>query len=150
MLQLAWLTSKSSIENGTAPSLQHFKHMFGTQTQTYISKLVSKQKPRAVIVCTIYYPLQANASSQDSWADGQLKLLGYGVYPGQLQAAIRQIYSSATANIEVEGTTVVSCALYDAMDGTNENDYVARVEPSVEGGRKMAELLRKKLETLLD
>lgn len=149
MLQLAWLTSKSSIEQGSATSLRYFRHMFGTQTQAYISQLVAKQKPRAIIVCTIYYPLEAGISAQSSWADGQLKVLGYGRYPDQLQAAIRQIHDSATTKIEVEGTEVVPCALYEALDGKSEADYVARVEPSVQGGKKMAELLQKKLSSVL-
>ena len=149
MLQLAWVTPKSSIESGKASSLQHFRQMFGAQTQTYISQLTSKQKPRAVIVCAIYYPLEASATAQTSWADGQLKMLGYGMYPGQLQAAIRQIYTSATAKIQVEGTKVVPCALYEVMDGKLEGDYVARVEPSVDGGRKMAALLKGKVDEVL-
>ena len=149
MLQLAWLTPKSSVEKGTASSLGYFRDMFRAQTQAYINQLVSKQKPRAVIVCAIYYPLEASASSQSSWADGQLKMLGYGMYPTQLQASIRQIYESATAKIEIDGTKVVPCALYEALDGKREADYVARVEPSVEGGRKMAELLREKVDRVL-
>ena len=149
MLQLAWVTPKSSLEKGTASSLQHFRQMFGAQTQTYIAQLTSKQKPRAVVVCAIYYPLEASATTQTSWADGQLKMLGYGMYPGQLQAAIRQIYASATAKMQVEGTKVVPCALYEVMDGKREGDYVARVEPSVDGGRKMAGLLREKVEEVL-
>jgi hypothetical protein len=76
-------------------------------------------------------------------------MLGYGMYPGQLQAAIRQIYASATAKIQVDGTTVVPCALYEVMDGKREGDYVARVEPSVDGGRKMAGLLKSKVDEIL-
>lgn len=149
MLQLAWLTSKASIEGGTASSLSHFRNMFNNQTQNYILRLTSKQKPRAVVVCTIYHPLEASASSQESWADAQLQMLGYGRWPGQLQAAIRQIYTSATSKIELQGVQVVPCALYEVMDGKNESEYVARVEPSVEGGRKMAELLKAKVEAIL-
>ena len=149
MLQLAWLTFKSSIERDTASSLHHFRTMFKAQTEVYTSRLVSKQKPRAVIVCMVYFPLEASASSQTSWADTQLKMLGYGKYPGQLQAAIKQIFASATSKVEVEGTEVVPCALYEAMDGKSEGDYVARVEPSVEGGRKMAQLLKTKVDHIL-
>lgn len=149
MAQLAWLTSKSSIESGTASSLGYFRDMFGTQVQAYISRLVAKQKPKAVVVCMIYYPLEASANSQSSWADSQLKMLGYGWFPGQLQAAINQMYESTTSKIEVQGTTVNPCALYDVLDGKTEQDYVERVEPSVEGGRKMADLLKQKLEDLL-
>lgn len=149
MLQLAWLTPKSSIENGTASSLHYFRNIFGAQIQTYIARLVAKQKPKAVIACMIYYPLEASASSQSSWADGQLKMLGYGWFPGQLQAAIEQIYISSTTKIAVDGTTVIPCALYEVLDGKTEADYVARVEPSVEGGRKMAGLMKQKLDSLL-
>ena len=149
MLQLAWVTSQKSIEQGSASSLAYFRNMFGSQIQAYISRLVSKQKPRAVVVCGIYYPLEASASTQSSWADTQLKMLGYGMYPSQLQTAISQIYSSAMSKIVIEGTTVIPCALYEVMNGKHEKDYVARVEPSVEGGRKMAELLKSKLESVL-
>jgi len=149
MLQLAWLSSKKSIEQGTASSLKHFVQMFRDQTQAYIERLTAKQKPRAVIGCTIYFPLEAGKSEEGSWADPQLKALGYGMYPGQLQAAIRQIFASATSTIKIEGTTVLPCALYEAMDGTDARDYVARVEPSIEGGRKMAMLLAEQIEVVL-
>jgi hypothetical protein len=133
MLQLAWLTPRSSIEKGTASSLGYFRAMFGAQVHSYISRLVDKQKPRAVIVCMIYYPLEAGATSQSSWADTQLRALGYGLFPAQLKTAIQQIYESATAKLQVEGTTVIPCALYEALDGKMDEDYVARVEPSVTG-----------------
>lgn len=149
MLQLSWLTSKASIEAGTASSLGHFRKMFKEQMEDYISRLASKQKPRAVIVCTIYYPLLSSVSTQDSWADAQLQMLGYGRWPGQLQAAIRQIHDTATSKVDVEGVKVVPCALYEVMDGTREMEYVARVEPSVEGGRRMAELLGQKVDEIL-
>ena len=137
MFQLAWLTSRSSIESGAASALVYFKHLFGQQVQSYISRLTEKQRPRAVIVCMIYYPLEAGAADQSSWADAQLKLLGYNMYPGQLQSAIKKIYDLATLTIRIEGTTVVPCALFEAMDGKTKEDYTARVEPSVEGGRKV-------------
>ena len=31
--------------------------------------------------------------------------------------------------------------LFNVLDGKNSNDYIARVEPSATGGRKMAEFL---------
>jgi hypothetical protein len=31
--------------------------------------------------------------------------------------------------------------LFNALDGKNSSDYIARVEPSSQGGRKMAEYL---------
>jgi hypothetical protein len=147
MLQLAWLTPRSFLEHGTAWSLSHFTKMFGKQVQTYVSRLVELQKPRAVIVCMIYYPLEAGVGSQTSWADLQLRLLGYNRNPGHLQTAIRKMYDNATKRIQITGTKVVPCALFEVMDGKSEDDYTARVEPSAEGGRKMALHLKELLDT---
>lgn len=138
MADLAWTTRRCCVEDGSASSLNYFRKMFGEKTQNYISRMVEKQKPRAVIVCMIYYPLEAGAR-QTSWAAMQLKALGYNKWPGQLQAAIKQIYDSATKNIKVEGTQVIACPLFEVLDPKNANDFTARVEPSTEGGRKMAE-----------
>lgn len=150
MLQLAWLTRRVSLERGNASSLAYFKAMFGDQVKAYVSRIIERQKPRAVIICMIYYPLEASASMQNSWADLPLKLLGYNRYPDQLQVAIRKMYELATMKIEIEGTEVIPCALSDVLDGKTSKDYTARVEPSVEGGRKMAELLRRSLENVLE
>ena len=149
MLQLAWLTPRSSLERGTAWSLSHFTNMFKGQVEAYVSRLVEKQKPRAVIVCMIYYPLEADASKQKSWADFPLKLLGYNRFPGQLQAAIKQMYELATKHVQIEGVKVAPCALFEVMDGKNEEDYTARVEPSAEGGRKIALKLKEIVESLI-
>ncbi|KAF2179465.1 hypothetical protein K469DRAFT_716254 [Zopfia rhizophila CBS 207.26] len=148
MLQLAWLTPKKYLESGTASSLKYFKNMFGDRVQSYIERLIEKQKPRAVIVCAIYYPLEANAG-QRSWADLQLKALGYNSYPSQLRMAIRKMYEIATQKIQIEGTTVVPCALYAVLDGKRKQDYTARVEPSSEGGRKMAAHFQELLDPFL-
>jgi lysophospholipase L1-like esterase len=149
MLQLAWLTPRSSLEKGTAWSLSHFTNMFKNQVEAYVSRLVEKQKPRAVIVCMIYYPLEASASTQKSWADFPLKMLGYNRFPGQLQAAIKKMYELATKKVEIEGVKVVPCALFEALDPKNKDDYTARVEPSAEGGRKMALKLKEIVESLV-
>ncbi|KAF2771849.1 hypothetical protein EJ03DRAFT_288720 [Teratosphaeria nubilosa] len=132
LAQLTWFKSLSSTEKGTASSLNYFRHLFGAQTKSYVEHLISQTKPKAVIICMIYHPLEADAGAQPRWAESQLKLLGYNRNPGQLQA---------TCEIRIDGPEVVPCALYEAIDGKVEEDYVARVEPSVGGGRKMAELL---------
>ena len=44
-------------------------------------------------------------------------------------------------NINIPGTQVVPVPLFHALDGKTTNDYVARVEPSSQGGRKMAEYI---------
>ncbi|KAK3115804.1 hypothetical protein LTR53_004481 [Teratosphaeriaceae sp. CCFEE 6253] len=143
------LTPRRSIERGTASSLSYFKCMFGGQTKSYISRMIEKQKPSAVIVCMIYYPLESSAGAQPSWADAQLKALGYGRYPRQLQAAIRKMYEQATATIEIDGTSLVPCPLFEVMDGKSKEDYTARVEPSVQGGKKMGAKLAGLVEEIM-
>jgi hypothetical protein len=150
MTKLAWLTPLSSLQQGNAWSLGHFLNMFKDQTQTYISRLVEKQKPRAIIICMIYYPLQANVVEQKSWADVPLKLLGYNRSPERLQTAIKAMYEFATKKIEIEGAEVIPCALFEVLNGKNGDDYVARVEPSSDGGQKMALYLKGILDPLLD
>jgi len=102
-----------------------------------------------VIVCMIYYPLEYDSSSQKSWADMPLSLMGYDRYPSQLQTAIKKMYELATTQIQIPGTKIIPCALFEAMDGKSEEDYTARVEPSVEGGQKMAVKLKEILDTLI-
>ena len=137
MLQLAWATPRSTLENGTAWSLKYFKDMFGTKVQDYVDRMTSKTRPRAVIICMIYYPLESGLGQQ-SWADTQLKALGYNTWHGQLQTVISHLYRVATQNIKVEGTEIVPCALHEVLDGKTAKDYTARVEPNEEGGKKMA------------
>lgn len=138
MLQMAWLTQFSSLENGSAYALPYFKHLFGTKIQDYVERVTAKTKPRAVIVSMIYFPLEW-APNQRSWANAQLKALRYDSYPEKLQMAIKQMYEIATKGVRVAGTEVLPCALYEVLDGKEKKDYTDRVEPSVDGGRKMAE-----------
>ncbi|KAF2010183.1 hypothetical protein BU24DRAFT_428205 [Aaosphaeria arxii CBS 175.79] len=137
MLNLAWLTRRTAIETGSASPLAYFAELFGARIQEYISRITSKTKPRVVIVCMIYFPLEAG-KGQQGWADVNLKALGYNRYPSQLQTAIQKIYEIGTQTIRVPGVKVVPCPLYEVLDGQDPADYTARVEPSSEGGRKMA------------
>jgi hypothetical protein len=149
MFQLAWLTRRSSITAGTASSLSHFAHLFHSCTESYIKRLTAKTKPRAVIVCMIYFPLEKQYG-QSSWADVQLKTLGYERDPSILQEAIRKMYEMGTCRIKVEGTEIIPCALFEVMDGSRASEYTARVEPSVEGGKKMAERFGELVDTILE
>lgn len=128
MFQLAWLTPRKSIEDGSAWGLPYFRHLFGSKIQDYISRLTAVTKPRAVVVCMIYFPLESG-KGQSGWADGKLRVLGYERNPGQLQAAIRELYKSATEEISVEGVEVLPCKLFEVLDGKEARDYVERVEP---------------------
>lgn len=140
MLQLAWVTPLSSLKSGTARSLKYFRNVFGSSVQDYIYRMTAKTRPRVIIVCMIYFPHESGLGQQ-SWADMQLKALGYSIWPRQLQTAIRTLCIMATRNIKIEGTEILPCALHDVLDGKIVKDYAARVEPNENGGRKMAEKL---------
>ena len=57
----------------------------------------------------------------------------------QLQAAIAAIHEFAHGAIEsIDGVEVEVVPLFRWMDGSDRNDYVQRVEPSAQGGAKMA------------
>jgi hypothetical protein len=149
LLQLAYLTPKSSLENGKAWAYSYFNNMFKDQVEAYISRLVEKQKPRAVIVCMIYYPLESSASTQKSWADTPLSWLKYNSDPGRLQTAMKQMYEMATSKIQIEGVEVIPCPLFEVLDSKDEGDFVARVEPSSQGGEKMANHFKDLLEGII-
>lgn len=139
MLQLSWLTPLRSLVKGNAWCLGHFNRLFKDQVKDYVGKILERQKPKAVVICMIYYPLEATSTSnQSSWADLPLKVLGYNRNPVRLQAAIKAMYENATRSLQIEGTEVFPCALYDVLDGKNAEDYTARVEPSSNGGKRMA------------
>jgi len=120
--------------------------------------------PSLVVVCMIYY---LDETPGGSWADTVLGCLGYDADPAKLKYAIKLLFDTISAKgfsaqppredvrskptlcggdegnaPESTGssidTQVLPFPLFDVLDGTDTNDYVQRVEPSVEGGRKMA------------
>ena len=52
-----------------------------------------------------------------------------------------EISSTKNSTIRIPGSEVIPVPLFVPLDGTNSEDYVARVEPSASGGKKMAEYL---------
>lgn len=56
-------------------------------------------------------------------------------------ASLTNLCFSLYSHIRISGTQVIPIPLFHSLDGTRSEDYVARVEPSASGGRKMAELL---------
>jgi len=120
------------------PCFGYFRHLFGTRVQKYIEALTSKTKPKKILVCMIYYPDENNVPS---WANAALGTLGYDRNPGKIQLLIRKFFEEATSRIQIPGSEVIPIPLFHTLDGTRSEDYVARVEPSATGGRKMAEYL---------
>mmetsp|Transcript_44811 Transcript_44811/g.74366 ORF Transcript_44811/g.74366 Transcript_44811/m.74366 type:complete len:444 (+) Transcript_44811:232-1563(+) len=134
-------SSEEQIDAGTAPGMDHIISIFGLQQQRFLEKLVNKTRPRAVVLCMLYYvDKNANASS---WAAPTLQFLNYNSQEGQgkLNLLYRKVFELGISKVSLEGVPVVPVALFQAMDGTDTNDYVARVEPSSQGGSKLAKLI---------
>lgn len=137
LLALLSCSSETSLQQGTAWGLQHFKSLFKDAYSAYIRALCATHRPRAVLVCMVYYP-QHSLPGVSSWADTSLGLMGYNTSPEKLQRVMQAVFTHAVSAITVEGTQVIPFPLYEVFDPTSPEDYVQRVEPSEVGGRKMA------------
>lgn len=126
------------------PCFGYMRHLFGMRVQKYIEALTHKTKPKKILVCMIYYP-DENVESP-SWAGAALGALGYNSHPEKLQTVIKKSFEEATCNIKISGTQVIPVPLFIPLDGKNSRDYIARVEPSAQGGEKMAEFLLKMID----
>jgi len=123
------------------PFFGYFVDLFKNRIEAFVQRIIDRapNKPRRVVVCTIYYPAEAR---QPSWAQAALSALRYDVDPKRLQRAIRAIFTHATSKIRLRGVPqVVPLPLYEALNPLDADDYVARVEPSAKGGRKIAEAI---------
>jgi len=118
-----------------APGFRHFVKMFCHQTLSLIEKVIAVRRPKCVVVCMYYY---FDEKPGGSWADYTLGKLGYDTDPTKLQLVMREVFAAATQHVDLEGIKVVPVPLYEALDGKNPEDYEQRVEPSVQGGQKMA------------
>mmetsp|Transcript_11814 Transcript_11814/g.31965 ORF Transcript_11814/g.31965 Transcript_11814/m.31965 type:complete len:346 (-) Transcript_11814:357-1394(-) len=134
MAMLLYLSTHTMIEYGVAPGLWYFQNMYRNRVQAYVEKLVSKTKPKRVIINMLYF---LDETPGGSWADPTLARLGYDNDPTKLQTLIRTIYATATKRIRIAGTEVIALPLFEIMDGKDSLDYDQRVEPSVQGGSKM-------------
>lgn len=122
---------------GCPPGIGYFVDLFKNRVENYVLRLLpdKSQRPKKVMVCTIYFLDEARTGS---WADGALKCMCYDIVPGRLQSAIRAIFRLATQRISIPGTEVVAFPLFEVLDGKTSEDYDNRVEPSELGGKKMA------------
>jgi len=120
---------------GWPPGVGYFADLFKNRVGNYIRRMVSKTKPKKVVVCMIYF---LDETQTGSWADGALGCMCYNCFPYRLQSAIRAMYRVATKKIKIDGTEVVAFPLFKVLDGKTSSDYLERVEPSPSGGEKMA------------
>mmetsp|Transcript_25062 Transcript_25062/g.41759 ORF Transcript_25062/g.41759 Transcript_25062/m.41759 type:complete len:337 (-) Transcript_25062:150-1160(-) len=129
------------------PGLGYLVHLFGVRIESLVKSMLTKTKPKLVLVCMIYF---LDETPGTSWAETVLNLLGYNRDPAHLQEAIRQIFRLATQRISIPGTKVIAVPLFKVLDGKNTQDYCERVEPSASGGEKMGKFLVETIQEALD
>ena len=60
----------------------------------------------------------------------------------EVPAIMRTLYERISSSITaVDGVPVVPCPLFRALDGKTTADYAQRVEPSIQGGEKLAKVI---------
>lgn len=128
------------IRQRIAPGFRYFERMFHRQTEQLVSQVVAKRKPHTVLVCMLYFlDMQAGGS----WADPTLQAMGYNSQPQKLQLIIKTLFEAIRDKgftiPGMDASRVKPFGLFNVLDGTNTEDYEQRVEPSVSGGRKMAD-----------
>ncbi len=144
---VGWLSrcaSAANIAAGTAWGMGHLQTLFGEDLRGYLNALCSKQRPCLVVPSVIYYPdMNAKAAS---WANVVLKAIGYNTTPATVQNVIDRVVVDVRTQVTA-GTVNAQAgrvaALSEALNGTHTYDYVARVEPSAQGGIKIAQLFVK-------
>lgn len=135
------------IKLGLAPGLGHFVGLFRDATAAYLKAVCRLRKPRCIVPCMLYF-LDERAGG--SWADGTLQRLGYDKDPSKLQLIMREVYQRGVEHVVVDGVPcVVPVPMYEALDGSDSADYVQRVEPSSQGGEKLAKLILDRLDAVL-
>ena len=148
---LAMLTlsraSPDSVTSGRAWGLRYLVRLFRDGLRTYLGHVLGDCPVAAVLVCCVYYPSLGGGGT--SWADPALRVLGYDHDPTRLQSVLREIFERAVSDVRVPGIPVVPVPLFEFLDPGCPADYVARVEPSVVGGRKLAEGILAQLRPLL-
>jgi len=77
IMSLAWICKFASVQNikdGSALGFGHLMSIFRDNIEKYIQELTTRNKPKRVLVCSLYFP-DMNCSA--SWAEKPLRLLGY-------------------------------------------------------------------------
>jgi hypothetical protein len=144
IISMAMLTRSPDflIRNRMAPGFSYFVSVFGGQVEEYVSRLIASGRPAKVVVCMLYY---LDETAGGSWADGVLQKLGYDSNPAKLQLIIKTLFEAIRekgfTSLQHSSTEVVYFPLFKVLDGKDTEDYCHRVEPSVQGGRKMADAL---------
>lgn len=130
---LNFLTPQFMARRGYGLGFGHLGTIFKDQIQAYLTLLVGERQLAAIMPCTIYYP----SVTGHGWADQLFNTLGYTNSPAKLQILIDACFTYFTSEIRVGDIPMIPIELSKVLDANDANDYDNRVEPSVQGGRKM-------------
>jgi hypothetical protein len=129
----------TAIQSCVAVGMGQMEWLFHDRIEIILNQMTAKTRPKKIIVCMIYY---LDETPGGSWADGVLAALGYNSNPAKVQLIIKTLFQRIeNRGFDIPGTTVECFPLFEVLDGKDTNDYVQRVEPSVQGGKKMADAL---------
>jgi len=135
-----------AIRSGWAFGGGHLEKLLHGGVQHWLQRMLDvpdERKPERILVCMIYYP---DETPSGSWADRLLGLLGYDTNPAKVQLILRTMFERINAQgFDVHGIPVTCIPLFEVLDSSDTRDYVARVEPSAVGGRKMARRFMREL-----
>lgn len=101
--------------------------LFVTRTQEYVDMFYKASRK---VVYTPYFPCQSGVG----WASRLLDRINMDKAQTTIRA-VHNIYHKKLKDI------TAAAPLYEALDCTNELDYKYRVEPSVQGGKKISHFL---------
>lgn len=139
MGKLILTSSVDSIEDYTKKpnGFDYLVKLFTEGTVNYLKNMTKdfSIKPKQIIITTLYY----FGIHGKGWADTTLNLVGYNRNPALIQAILRRLTYEMEQRVSIPRIKILP--LWKCMDGTNEEDYVDRVEPSVSGGEKIAKYI---------
>lgn len=122
---------------GGVVQLEHFRRLFHDKYQHYLEMLVATTRPRLVIPCMVYNPCSRGLG----WPMLPLSFMGYYWNPQRLQRLNDIIFEEAVRHIHLPGTRVHPMQLSKVLDPSDTSNYVNIIEPSSQGGQKLAKAI---------
>lgn len=121
-----------------------FYGLFVNKMSEYIKKLCSKKNPKKVIICMIYFvsiSFFKNLGSGWHWAKKTIDIFKYTSNPDILKSFIKKCHELIKINYLINSGINIfeSCPLYEVLNELDNTLYLSGVEPSIIGGKLMAE-----------
>jgi hypothetical protein len=121
-----------------------FYGLFVNKMSEYIKKLCSKKNPKKVIICMIYFvsiSFFKNLGSGRHWAKKTIDIFKYTSNPDILKSFIIKCHELIKINYLINSGINIfeSCPLYEVLNELDNTLYLSGVEPSIIGGKLMAE-----------